>query len=446
MASTDILSGKYPAKKHARKVTDYLKENGYNVKNAIIYLEGQKTHNKEDNDEVGPFRQRRYFYYLSGCELPDSYLAYQVGSDYLTLFIPPIDEDSVIWSGLPLMPKEALEKYDVDNCQTSDFVNDFMERTPEGDVFIISEQRSPHAKLLRFNHTNGTAVKKAIEECRVVKDDYEIALLQKANDVSAVAHKAIVEAAKSAKNECEVEAAFVSKTIACGCHDLAYHPIAASGTNAATLHYVKNDEPLAGRLNLLVDAAAEYSCYCADVTRTFPISGTFSKESKIIYDIVDEMQQSCFGMLKAGVLWESVHEKAHRVAIKGLKAAGILVGDDNEIFEKRVSVAFFPHGLGHYLGMDTHDTGGKANYQDEDPMFRYLRVRGTVPAGSVITVEPGIYFCRFIVDPAIQNPVLGKFIDEKVVENFWEVGGVRIEDDVVITDDGYKNLTTAPKI
>ena len=95
-------------------------------------------------------------------------------------------------------------------------------------------------------------------------------------------------------------------------------------------------------------------------------------------------------MLKAGALWDDIHLKAHEIAIEGLLKLGILKGDKEEILKKRISVAFFPHGLGHYLGMDTHDTGGHANYQDEDSMFRYLRVRGKVPAGSVITVEPGV--------------------------------------------------------
>ena len=100
-------------------------------------------------------------------------------------------------------------------------------------------------------------------------------------------------------------------------------------------------------------------------------------------------------------MWEDVHANAHKVAIKGLLKAGVLKGDEQEIFDKRVSVAFFPHGLGHYLGMDTHDTGGHAQYDDPDPMFRYLRVRGALPAGCVITNEPGVYFCRFIIEPAL---------------------------------------------
>ncbi len=257
-------------------------------------------------------------------------------------------------------------------------------------AFAIPEQVSEDVTFLAFEHTEFWILKKAIEEERVTKDIYEISLIAKANEVSTLAHKAVLDRVTQASNERELEAAFISTCIACGCKDQAYPSIVAGGTNAATLHYIKNDEPLQGRLNVLLDAGGEYRCYCSDVTRTFPISGKFSKESQIVYNIVDEMQSSCFKMLKAGVMWEEVHMNAHLVAIKGLKAVGLLKGDDQEIFDKRVSVAFFPHGLGHYLGMDTHDTGGKANYSDPDMMFRYLRVRGQLPKNSVITVEPGV--------------------------------------------------------
>ena len=150
-------------------------------------------------------------------------------------------------------------------------------------------------------------------------------------------------------------------------------------------------------------------------------------------------------MLKATVLWDDVHARAHELAIEGLLSIGILKGNKVDIFNARTSVAFFPHGLGHYLGLDTHDTGGHANYADKDSMYRYLRVRGRLPAGSVITMEPGIYFCRFIIEPYLKDPVQKKYIDEGVLKRYWQVGGVRIEDNVLITEDGWENLTTAVK-
>ncbi|BCS17988.1 aminopeptidase P family protein [Aspergillus puulaauensis] len=456
MTSLDtILAAKYPAKAHARRVADGLKALGHS--GGAIYLEAQKTRLIEDNDEPVPFRQRRPFFYLSGCLLPDSSLIYNIDSDQLTLFIPPVNPDDVIWSGLPLSPAEALERYDVDNVLEIPEVNATLATiaASKGNTcvaFAIVEQVSEGTKFEGFSETNFSVLKGVIEETRVIKDSYEVALLRKANDISAKAHIAAIKAAKSATNEREIEAAFIAACIANGAREQSYHPIVACGENGATLHYGKNDENLVDQVthrrkdNVLIDAGGEYRTYCADITRAFPLNGKFLPETRQIYEIVLQMQLKCIDMLKEGVQWEDVHAYAHRIAIKGLLKLGILRGSDDELFEKRISVAFFPHGLGHYLGMDTHDTGGNPNYEDNDTMFRYLRVRGQLPAGSVITVEPGIYFCRFIIEPFLKNPDLQNYIDVDTLQRYWAVGGVRIEDNIHVTKNGHDNLTTAPKV
>lgn len=375
-----------------------------------------------------------------------------------------MNPEEVIWSGLPVLPNEALQKYDVDQVLPTTQVNAFLadsKSLSQSTIYAIPHQIADHITFLSFDEKELTLLKTAIEVCRSVKDTHELALLQQANNISSTAHVAVMKAAKYANNEQQLEAIFVKTCMEHGLHDQAYHSIIASGTAAATLHYIKNNEPLAGKLNLLIDAGAESNCYAADITRTFPINGKFSHESRQIYELVLRMQTECMSMLREGVVWDAVHEQAHKIAIAGLLHLGILKGDPIDIFERRVSVAFLPHGLGHYLGMDTHDTGGNPNYADQDPMFRYLRVRGALPAGCVITVEPGIYFCRFIIEPYLQNPDYSPYIDAAVLEKYWEVGGVRIEgeftqrrskadyllavDDVLVTKDGYEDLTPTPK-
>ena len=348
---------------------------------------------------------------------------------------------------MPLTPPQALEKYDIDACQSSAEVNAYLtsDKTPHTNVFAIPNQIADHITFLSFEATNLDILKKAIETCRVVKDDFEIGLIRHANAISSHAHIEVMRMVKTARNERELMGTFVGACISNGGREQAYGCICASGTNAATLHYVHNDLSLSNKYNLLIDAGCEYECYCSDITRTYPLKGAFTKESKQIYDIVDDMQTQCMKMLRAGVAWEDVHSRAHEVAIDGLRRLGILVGNKKEIFDSRVSTVFFPHGLGHYLGMDTHDCGGNANYDDPDAMFIYLRVRGTLPAGSVVTNEPGIYFCRFIVDPALKDEKYAKYIDKDVLDRYWDVGGVRIEDDIWIKEDGHENLTTAPR-
>lgn len=328
-------------------------------------------------------------------------MLYNTSSDKLTIFIPPIDPESVIWSGLPLSASEALNSYDVDSVLPTTDVNATLAAVASAHggkaiAFAMAGQVSAETKFQGFAETNLSILKEAIENTRVVKDGYEVALLRKANDVSAKAHIAAIKAAKTAVNERDIEAAFISICIANGCREQSYHPVVACGESGSTLHYVRNDQDLfypatrQRKESVLIDAGGEYQTYCADITRVIPLSGKFSKEARQIYEIVLLMQAECIAVLKEGVLWDDVHALAHRIAIKGLLALGILRGSEDELFEKRVSVAFFPHGLGHYLGMDTHDTGGNPNYEDKDTMFRYLRVRGHLPAGSVVTVEPGV--------------------------------------------------------
>lgn len=332
-------------------------------------------------------------------------MTYDIGADVLTLFIPPIDPESVVWSGLPLSVDEASRLYDVDRVLHTTEVNSALASTASSYgnkvvAFAIGEQISNETSFHGFAETNTSILRSAIETSRVTKDEYEIALIKKANVVSAKAHVAAIEASKTSSNEREIEAAFIGTCIANGCREMAYHPVVASGDKGATLHYVKNDEDLFDPVtkqkknNILIDAGGEYQTYCADITRTYPLSGKFATETRQIYEIVLQMQADCIAVLKEGIQWEDVHALAHRIAIKGLLKLGILRGSEEELFEKRVSVAFLPHGLGHYLGMDTHDTGGNANYEDKDPMFKYLRVRGRLPAGSVITVEPGVRAAR----------------------------------------------------
>lgn len=213
--------------------------------------------------------QRRYFYYLTGCNLADCFFTYDIQSSKSTLFIPPIDPDDVIWSGLPLSIDEALAKYDVDEVKFSNDVNNvlssFSSANPDATVFAIEGQVSGHVKLSGFAKQDLSVLKPTIEVSRVVKDEFEVALIRKANQISGWAHKAVVERTRTAKTESELEAAFMEKCVANNAKEMAYHPIMASGRAAATLHYVDNSQPLEGKMNLLVDAGAEWNNYASDI-------------------------------------------------------------------------------------------------------------------------------------------------------------------------------------
>ena len=256
-----------------------------------------------------------------------------------------------------MSPEEAKAKYDIDECFTTNEVNSHLasaSKSGQSTIYAIPEQVSDHITFLSYKEKEFKQLKTAIEYCRVIKTDYEIALIRKANAISTAAHEAVMKAAPKAQNECELEAVFLKACVERNAKNQAYHSIVAAGENAATLHYVHNATPIKDQNLLLLDAGCELDCYASDITRTFPIKGEFTTESLAIYKIVLDMQNQCINALKAGVNWDHVHELAHKIAIKGLLGLGLLKGDAAELFDKRISVAFFPHGLGHYLGKAPH--------------------------------------------------------------------------------------------
>ncbi|KAI5811153.1 putative Xaa-Pro aminopeptidase [Peziza echinospora] len=446
-----ILAGKYPAKTHARNVAAQLRAQYPNLLGGLIYLKSAESCHYEDSDAEAAVRQRRGFFYLSGCHLLDSHLTYDLSTDVLTLYIPPISPEDVMWSGLPLSRNEALTQFDVDQVaytnDTSILETFSLTASDTNPIFVIAGHLPKD--IAHTARLDTTSLQATIGELRVVKDEYEIALIKHANAISTLAHHTVLRAAKTLPNERDAEALFNAVCTANGAPTQAYHGIFASGTSAATLHYVRNnaDLPEDGNALLLVDAGAEYDCYASDITRTFPLNGEFTPEALAIYGIVLEMQKQCIAITTAGTPWEDVHTLAHRIAIAGLQGLGIFHPEYTvaEILEARTSCAFFPHGLGHWLGMDTHDTGGNANYKDPDPMFKYLRVRRKLVEGAVVTVEPGIYFCEFIINDYLKEEKHAKYVDQKVLERYWAVGGVRIEDNILVGAGGNTNLTTTAK-
>lgn len=208
-------------------------------------------------------------------------------------------------------------------------------------------------------HINSESLVPAMNLARMVKDNHEIELIRKANDISSKAHREVLANILKFKNEAEVEGTFVGVCISHQAKEQAYDPIAASGPNAGTLHYDANNEDFEDRQLLCLDAGCEYKLYASDITRTFPLSAHWpSEEARSIYNLVQRMQETCIKGLAPGVRYLDLHIRAHQIAIDGLLQLGILHnGSKEEIFRAGTSRAFFPHGLGHHVGLEVHDVG-----------------------------------------------------------------------------------------
>ncbi|PGH28189.1 hypothetical protein AJ80_00079 [Polytolypa hystricis UAMH7299] len=456
---------KYPAKQHARRVAAQ-----FNVTGGLIYLTGQQTRLLEDSDQSRPFRQRRYFFYLSGVDEADCHLTYDIRRDKLILFVPNFDVRRAIWMGPTLRPEDALSRYDVDGVEYFEALDQYLahwsQNNPDPLIYVLHESQKPPAVFAvgLEPQYDSSKLLPAMDACRVIKDDHEIGLIKRANEVTTAAHTAVLQNVSRMQNEAEIHGTFLQTCVSQGAHSQAYEIIAASGENAATLHYTKNNELLKGRQLVCLDAGAEWNCYACDVTRTFPLSCQWpSEEAREIYEIVQLMQEECISRIKQGVRFRDLHLLAHDIAIEQLLRLGILRGTVDELRPTGVSMVFFPHGLGHHLGLEVHDVSpesinalqnNKEGLQGENAveacmeflteMSPCTQSAPTLKAGMVLTVEPGIYFSRLALKEA-KRGFWKDLIDMDVVERYIPVGGVRIEDDILVTKDGYENLTTAPK-
>ncbi|KAH8815876.1 xaa-Pro aminopeptidase-like protein I [Xylogone sp. PMI_703] len=466
---------KYPARLHAASVAKQL-----NVPTGLIYLQSTSSVLNEDSDQPLPFRQRRYFYYLSGYPHPDSVVTYSIYHKQLTLWIPPprTPPINVIFNGQVPTIEEVKAKYDFDRVEYTTKLKDYLAfhcHHGHGKIYVLHENQAPKSIPKTIYYRDGTSsylseipinytiLQPAMDSARVIKSAYELKLLRKANKISAIAHTNVLRSLRQLKNETEIEAIFTATCIANKAKTQAYGVIAGSRPNGATLHYVANDESLKGRLSVVLDAGCEWDCYASDVTRTIPISGEWTKEGKEIYDIVDKMQQDCIDMLAPGTDFRDVQKKAEKVAVEELSKIGLLKnGSVDELLASGVVKAFFPHGLGHYIGLEVHDVGEAGrpllarstatrreiaqNHPFEAPPLHTTANPSILKPNMAITVEPGIYFSEYAFNEVyLKSPRFAQYINADLLEKYYPVGGVRIEDDLLITDDGYDNITTAPK-
>ncbi|PLB48258.1 Creatinase/aminopeptidase [Aspergillus steynii IBT 23096] len=471
---------KYPAKQHARKTALKL-----GASSGLIYLAGQPTINWGDSDQPRFFRQRRYFYYLTGTNEADCHVTYDIKNDLLTLYVPDFDLHHAIWMGPTLTVDEALQRYDVDrvryHASLSDDIQSWARKSNGSNpIYILHETQKPAIPTtgLHFDHDR---LVPAMNIARMVKDEYEIRMIRRANEISGLAHRKILETIHKMKNETEIEGLFLDTCVSHGAKNQSYEIIAGSGENAAVLHYVKNDEPLHGRQLVCLDAGAEWNCYASDVTRTIPLPSSSSSSpssslssdwpsdrAKAIYQIVEDIQERCIKLSKEGSSFALLQKVARFYTVKGLRRLGVLRGNDiNEILASGASNIFFPHGLGHHVGLEVHDVTESSNTPQDPSSIKQWGGRAFVPPvpvedstltgssssstrsdlfeeGMIITVEPGIYFSRLALRNARTLP-LARYIDFEEAEKYLPVGGVRIEDDVLITKGGPENLTTAPK-
>jgi Xaa-Pro aminopeptidase len=378
------------------------------------------------------YRQDNDFYYLTGFPEPEALcLLDAAGPEPFVMFVRPRDAERETWTGRRFGIEGAREQFGADAAHTVDRFDEVFPKLLDNRerlfVTLGRDERLNQRVLEHVRRSQATRERTGtpalgllsptdvLHDMRLHKRPEELERMRRAAAISAVAHREALALARPGVNEQEIEAAIDYAFRRLGGAGPAYPSIVASGANATILHYIDNDRRLESGDLLLIDAGAEYDHYCADVTRTYPVGGRFGDDARRVYDVVLAAQQAAIDKVAPGVTFDDVHDAALRVLVDGLRTLGALSMSAAEVIEKAAYRPFYMHRTSHWLGMDVHDVG---KYRLDD------KPRVLAP-GMVLTVEPGLYFSPSVEDGAARFRGIG----------------VRIEDDVLVTEAGHEVLT-----
>lgn len=386
-----------------------------------------------NRDVEYPFRPDSDFYYLAGFPEPEAVVVLAPGraqGEYV-LFCRERDQEMEIWNGPRAGLEGACDDYGADDAFPIGDIDDILPGLMEGRdrvFYAMGYYAEFDQRVLswverirrRSRGSDGTpaefvALDHMLHDMRLFKTKAELKAMRHAAQISGRAHRRAMKVCKPGMKEYEIEAEFLHEFTRGGSRSPAYPTIVAGGANSCVLHYTANDQTLKDGDLLLIDAGAEYDYYASDITRTFPVNGTFGTAQRRIYELVLEAQRQAIAEVRPGNHWNAPHEAAVQVVTEGLVELGLLKGKTKQLIAKERYRKFYMHRTGHWLGMDVHDVG---DYKVGDE-WRVLE------PGMVTTIEPGVY-----IRPG-----------EKGVARKWWGIGVRIEDDVVVTRKGCEVIT-----
>ena len=405
--------------KRREKILDTLGDN--------LFLLLSNFEHQKNSDVHFDFRQDSSFYYLTGFTEPDSLLVLDPkGEDKFLLFVRPKDRTREIWDGFRYGPEGTMESFQADAAWTNKEVGKVLKGLLDGRTvqFVAKEGHPLNPELLSLvgKHAKTVTPNSAYTELhrlRMVKSPAEMELIRHAGKISSAGHNKIMAEAKNLRSEAKLEATFQHHCMMENAKDQAYPPIVATGRNATCLHYNVNNQPTEKNDLILVDAGCSWQNYASDITRCFPATGKFSKEQKALYQATLNTQKKCIEAVKPGISMKEIHMIACQSITEELIEIGLIKGSAKKAMEDKSYFEFFPHNIGHHLGLDVHDCDGLSMEE------RGRSEKHKLKPGMVVTIEPGIY-----VQP-----------DNDSVDPKWRGIGIRIEDNILVTDNGYENLT-----
>eukprot|EP00124_Ichthyophonus_hoferi_P005878 Ihof_evm1s1015 gene=Ihof_evmTU1s1015 len=406
--------------------------------NGVIFMKGGDITNRYDTDASLVFRQESFFLYLFGTHHDGCMATMELGTNKTVLFIPRLPIEYAVWMSKINPPEFYKEELGLDEVRFVDEIPEYMKALAPSTIYTLkgvntdSGSTSEEATFegMESYSIDRTSLYPEIVECRVIKSETELELMRWVNSVSSKAHIEVMKAIQPGMMEYELESLFLHECYSKGgARFTAYTCICGAGESGATLHYGQNNKLVSDGQMCLFDMGCEYHGYASDITCSFPANGKFNPQQKIVYNAVLKANKAVMSTLKEGVLWPDMHRLAERVLLEELKASGLLKGDVDKMMEAFLGNLFMPHGLGHLMGLDVHDVGGYPHdvTRSCEPGLKSLRCGRMLKAGMVITIEPGCYFIRPLLLPALEDPIKSQFLVKEKILEYMDFGGVRIE-------------------
>lgn len=438
------------------------------ITTGLVLLQGGEDSNQYETDIELVFRQDSWFNYLFGVKEPGMYGAISLSTKQCVLFIPNFPKEYLVIMGKIHPPSDFKASYAVDEVfYTEDLEGWLTKELGTDDKIYLMNGRNTDSGLrakpatwkndIVFEDKKDTSfLFDVLSYCRVTKCPKEVDVMRYVAFVASNAHVEVMRSVKDCEFEYELEAKFCYEIYKRGgCRKFAYTNICGCGPNSATLHYghagAPNDRKIEPTDMGLLDMGADYHGYVSDITCSYPVSGKFTEDQRIIYEGVLAAQNTVTQHMVPGFTWPACHRLAEKEILVALVTAGVLVLPGSTTIEELqatgIGKTFFPHGLGHLIGCDTHDVGGYLEGTPVKPenIQVNLRTSRVLEAGMILTNEPGCYFIDGPLDDALANPAWTQFIDPEVLKRFRGFGGVRLEDVIMVTDSGAENLTTCPR-
>lgn len=437
------------------RLVEFLKSRVSTPANSFIILRGAEEEYIYDDDQTYEFAQDNNFWWATGIDQPGAYSLIDLKSGNCTVYVPKVPEVTKYW--MRVLELDEYLSYEVDAAKylselESDVANAESIYILGGGINKYSGvgPLTPEFEWLGKYNVNTTALYPTFNEVKLHKSEEELILLREAARIGSEAHVFVLQNVKPGINESHIQTLF---RFYCGMHgptvSVPYGEICAAGKNAAILHYTLNSERITDGKMVLVDAGTKINGYCSDITVTFPINGKFTEKQKGIYDIVLSAHQHVRSIVKAGVHWQDVQNEAEKKVLEGLLALGLIKGGSvEELWKKRISYYFFPHGVGHYIGTYVHDLLGDPAKENEKRNIpkQNLRVHRRLEASMVLTNEPGIYFIDRLIQSAKDDSTIAEHFNFDLIAQYAaEVPGVRIEDMLIINANGCEALTKVPR-